>query len=80
MSIPSVFVILTSVAGFGSLMTCDILPIIDLGNMMNIGVTIALLVTYTLFPAMMMLFKKEAPVWGKELFDNDEYIWKKSEV
>jgi molybdopterin synthase catalytic subunit len=24
--------------------------------------------------------KKEAPVWGKELFDNDEYIWKKSEV
>jgi len=62
MSIPSIFVILTSVAGFGSLMTCDILPIIDLGNMMNIGVTISLLVTYTLFPAMMMLFKKEAPV------------------
>jgi len=62
MSIPSVFVILTSVAGFGSLMTCDILPIIDLGNMMNIGVTISLLVTYTLFPAMMMLLQKEPPV------------------
>lgn len=62
MSIPSVFVILTSVAGFGSLMTCDILPIIDLGNMMNIGVTISLLVTYTLFPAMMMLLKKEPPI------------------
>lgn len=58
MSIPSIFVILTSVAGFGSLMTCDIVPIIDLGNMMNIGVTVSLLVTYTLFPAMMMLFKK----------------------
>lgn len=62
MSIPSIFVILTSVAGFGSLMTCDILPIIDLGNMMNIGVTISLLVTYTLFPAMMMLLQKEPPV------------------
>jgi molybdopterin synthase catalytic subunit len=24
--------------------------------------------------------KKEAPVWGKEIFDNNEYIWKKSEV
>jgi len=62
MSIPSIFVILTSVAGFGSLMTCDILPIIDLGNMMNIGVTVSLVVTYTLFPAMMMLFKKEPPI------------------
>ncbi|QEH07172.1 putative RND lipid exporter [Sulfurospirillum multivorans] len=62
MSIPSIFVILTSIAGFGSLMTCGILPIIDLGTMMNIGVTISLIVTYTLFPAMMMLFKKEPPV------------------
>jgi len=62
MSIPSVFIILTSVAGFSSLMTCDILPIIDLGNMMNIGVTLSLLVTYTLFPAMMMLCKKEPPI------------------
>ena len=62
MSIPSIFVILTSVAGFGSLMTCDIVPIIDLGNMMNIGVTVSLIVTYTLFPAMMMLFKKVPPV------------------
>ena len=62
MSIPSIFVILTSIAGFGSLMTCGILPIIDLGTMMNIGVSISLIVTYTLFPAMMMLFKKEPPV------------------
>lgn len=62
MSVPSVFVILTSVAGFGSLMTCDILPIIDLGNMMNIGVTVSLIAAYLLFPAMMMLLKKEPPV------------------
>ncbi len=62
MSIPSVFVILTSVAGFGSLMTCDILPIIDLGTMMNIGVTVSLIATYLLFPSMMMLFSKKEPV------------------
>lgn len=62
MSVPSVFVILTSVAGFGSLMTCDILPIIDLGTMMNIGVTVSLIATYLLFPSMMMLFSKKEPV------------------
>lgn len=63
----SIFIILTSVAGFGSLMTCDIVPIIDLGNMMNIGVTMSLLVTYTLFPAMMMLLKKRHSIMA---FDN----------
>ncbi|WP_310441741.1 efflux RND transporter permease subunit [Sulfurimonas sp.] len=62
MSIPSVFIILTSVAGFGSLMTCDILPIIDLGTMMNIGVTVSLITAYLLFPAMMMLYSKKEPV------------------
>jgi len=62
MSIPSVFVILTSVAGFGSLMTCDILPIIDLGMMMNIGVCVSLVSAYLLFPAMMMLVSKKEPV------------------
>jgi len=67
MSVPSVFVILTSVAGFGSLMTCDIVPIIDLGNMMNIGVSVSLIVTYLLFPSMLMLLEKKAPVM---IFDN----------
>ncbi|MEK6658968.1 MAG: MMPL family transporter, partial [Campylobacterota bacterium] len=62
MSVPSVFIILTSVAGFGSLMTCGILPIIDLGTMMNIGVTISLITAYLLFPSMMMLFPKKEPV------------------
>ncbi|NCD11872.1 MAG: RND family transporter [Epsilonproteobacteria bacterium] len=67
MSVPSIFVILTSVAGFGSLMTCDIVPIIDLGNMMNIGVSVSLIVTYLLFPSMLMLLEKKAPVM---IFDN----------
>ncbi len=62
MAIPSVFVILTSVAGFGSLMTCDILPIIDLGTMMNIGVSVSLATAYLLFPSVMVLLEKKAPV------------------
>lgn len=62
MYIPSVFVILTSVAGFASLMLGDILPIVDLGIMMNIGVSVTLVVTYILFPAMMMSYQKKDPV------------------
>ncbi len=62
MSIPSVFVILTSVAGFGSLMTCDIVPIIDLGTMMNIGVSVSLVSAYLLFPSIMVLLDKKEPV------------------
>lgn len=67
MSIPSVFVILTSVAGFSSLIMCNILPIIDLGSMMNIGITVSLITAYVLFPALMMLLKKTPPVLA---FDN----------
>lgn len=67
MSVPSVFVILTSVAGFSSLIMCDILPIIDLGIMMNIGVVVSLLCVYIMFPAMMMLLSKSEPVMT---FDN----------
>lgn len=62
MGVQAVYLILTSYAGFGSLMTCDILPIIDLGNIMNIGVTVSLLVTYILFPAIMMCLDKKEPV------------------
>jgi predicted RND superfamily exporter protein len=62
MSIPSIFIILTSYAGFISLMTCDILPIIDLGMMMNIGVSISLATAYLLFPTVMMLLAKKDPV------------------
>lgn len=63
MSVPSVFIVLTSVAGFVSLMTCDILPIIDLGTMMNIGVTVSLVTAYLIFPSVMMLLPKKEPVY-----------------
>lgn len=67
MSTPSVFIVLTSVAGFASLMTCDILPIIDLGTMMNIGVSASLFATYMIFPAVMLILPKKEPVLT---FDN----------
>ncbi|MDQ1263708.1 MAG: uncharacterized protein QG559_709 [Campylobacterota bacterium] len=67
MSVPSVFIILTSVAGFASLMTCDIQPIIDLGTMMNIGVTVSLVTAYLIFPSVMLILPKRKPVLT---FDN----------
>ena len=55
---PSFFVILTTIVGFASLVTSGILPVIDLGWMMSIGVLISLVMTFLLFPVMMALFKK----------------------
>ena len=55
---PSFFVILTTIVGFASLVTSGILPVIDLGWMMSIGVLISLVMTFLLFPVMMSLFKK----------------------
>ena len=62
MGVPSLFVILTTMAGFSSLVMCNIVPIMDLGKMMNVGVSVSLIMTYTLFPAIMMLLPKKAPV------------------
>ena len=55
---PSFFVILTTIVGFASLVTSGILPVIDLGWMMSIGVLISLVMTFLLFPVLMALFKK----------------------
>ena len=62
MGVPSLFVILTTMAGFSSLVMCNIVPIMDLGKMMNVGVSVSLIMTYTLFPTIMMLLPKKAPV------------------
>ena len=55
---PCVFVIVTTIAGFSSLVASGILPVINLGMMMSVGVSISLILTFILFPTMMVLFKK----------------------
>ena len=55
---PSFFAIITTIAGFGSLIFADLKPVINLGYMMSIGVATSLLVSFILFPAIMMLFPK----------------------
>lgn len=58
---PCFFVIITTVAGFSSLVACDILPVINLGWMMSTGIAISLVTTFLVFPAVMVLLPKKEP-------------------
>ena len=56
--IPCLYTTLTTVAGFGSLLICDILPVINFGLMMSVGLLVSLIVTFILFPAILCLLPK----------------------
>jgi predicted RND superfamily exporter protein len=56
---PSFYTALTTIVAFGSLMFSGIRPVIDFGWMMAIGICAAFLISYVLFPALLMLFKPE---------------------
>ena len=56
---PCLYAGLTTMAGFGSLLLCNILPVITFGWMMIGGITVSLFVTFLLFPAGVMLLNKE---------------------
>jgi predicted RND superfamily exporter protein len=56
---PCVYAVLTTIAGFGSLVFCDILPVINFGWMMILGLIVSLAVTFLIFPSLLMLVGKE---------------------
>jgi len=56
---PCVYTVLTTIAGFGSLVLCDIRPVIAFGWMMIVGLIVSLTVTFILFPAVLILIPKE---------------------
>ena len=58
---PCVYAVLTTIAGFGSLVLCDILPVITFGWMMIAGLIVSLIVTFLLFPSLLMLMPKDTP-------------------
>ncbi|WP_321391623.1 MMPL family transporter [uncultured Desulfuromusa sp.] len=66
-AIPSIYTSLTTIVAFASLLTSDIRPVIDFGWMMAIGISFALLISFALFPAGLMLYKK--PVHFTPRFD-----------
>jgi hypothetical protein len=58
---PCLYAALTTIAGFGSLLLSDILPVRTFGWMMSAGIAVSLVTTFLLFPAGLMLLNKEAP-------------------
>lgn len=59
-AIPSIYTSLTTIVAFASLLTSDIRPVIDFGWMMAMGITFSLLISFALFPAGLMFYKKPA--------------------
>ena len=58
---PCVYAVLTTIAGFASLVLCDILPVINFGWMMILGLVVSLIVTFFLWPSVLILLPKEPP-------------------
>jgi predicted RND superfamily exporter protein len=58
---PCLFAALTTIAGFGSLLFSNIKPVISFGWMMTAGIAVSLVLTFLLFPSVLLLMKKERP-------------------
>ena len=61
MARPCFYAVLTTIAGFSSLILSGILPVINFGWMMSAGVVVSLIVTFVLFPALQILFVRLSP-------------------
>ena len=59
--VPCLYATLTTIAGFSSLILCDIKPVINFGWMMSIGILFSLSLTFLLFPSVAILLKKPSP-------------------
>lgn len=55
---PSFFVVITTIAGFSSLVFSGILPVINFGYMMSIGLIFSFILTFITFPTVLLLMKK----------------------
>ncbi len=66
---PSFYTAITTQVAFASLIFSDIRPVIDFGWMMNIGITVAFVLVFTLFPATVMLLKPPPVANSNDLTD-----------
>ena len=55
---PCFYTALTTIVAFASLSSSDILPVEDFGWMMCMGIVFALLVSFTFFPALLLVFPR----------------------
>jgi len=58
--IPCLYTALTTIVAFASLIVSGIRPVIDFGYIMCLGIMVALLTTFILFPALALLLKPKA--------------------
>lgn len=58
MAKPCFYAIITTMAGFSSLILCNILPVINFGWMMSAGIGVSLVLTFLIFPTVLILMKK----------------------
>ena len=59
--VPCLYTALTTMVAFGSLLVSGIRPVIDFGWMMVLGIAIGFVLSFTLFPAGLMLFHPGRP-------------------
>ncbi len=65
--IPCFYMVITTMVAFGSLVVSDVRPVIDFGWIMGVSLTVALIFTFTLFPAAVMLLKPGEPHKPRDL-------------
>ncbi|MDH5432770.1 MAG: MMPL family transporter [Gammaproteobacteria bacterium] len=61
MFVPCAYTALTTIVAFGSLIVSDIRPVIDFGKMMIMGVSMAFVIAFSVFPLLMVLKEKVKP-------------------
>ena len=62
MAVPCIYTGVTTMVAFVSLVVSGIQPVIDFGWMMTLGISVALLVSFTFVPAMMLLWPADRAV------------------
>lgn len=56
---PSFFAIITTIAGFASLIFSNIQPVINLGWMMSVGILLSLIIAFLIFPSILIQLNKK---------------------
>jgi hypothetical protein len=65
--VPCLYTVLTTMVAFGSLLVSGIRPVIDFGWMMVLGLGLAFVLSFTLFPAALILLEAGSPAERRNL-------------
>ena len=65
-ALPCFYTTLTTIVAFSSLLVSGIRPVMDFGMMMVVGLVVAFVLAFVLFPASVLLFKKDTSGAGED--------------